>query len=576
MAHKHRRVAVLRAFIMEIQMPQQNAIYSMESTREVAGFMDSVIETIENNGDGAAVLDGIKNEAGVSAPKHLGVLLSEIPDKAHQQIFDSVADGAQIYKREHGVWPTADVTEAALQQALVASRGLRSDLSILLDSASSSAHDQMSLQPNRAVVAILSMFSEAIPFAGYLPIDIGSNEARLAILSHTAGSTYGDYTKGGLLDGTAGGGVYTSSQRMVKFTPTGTGPFTSRFSQVNLSSTPGYCDPAGTGIPVLRGRTIVFINGLVAAADISTGSSATSPISGVITLPGTSTAITVTGAVTIASGDITVSLSSALPAGSEMVAQTVIDYETSPALMPSLGVNATVYPIYANPWRVSTGITIDAASQISNELGLDGASEALLGIRAQMAQERHYQALRMAYNLGKNNNAAFDFAFQTRSQQMVRAQIWQDFQAELGNADQKMANATMDHGITHIYCPAFVCAQFLGLGRDMFEPSGLYARPSIYRVGRLFGKYDIYYDPRIATQNDTTLQTAELVAVGRSTQVARNPVVLGDAVAATFLDLNMQKDLIKNAAVYGRDFTVTNPHQPSALGCARISITGMK
>ena len=70
-----------------------------------------------------------------------------------------------------------------------------------MDSATSMHHDPISLQPNRAVVAILSAAGEPIPFAHYLPADIGSNQAILAIMNHRAGNTFGAYEQDGLMDG---------------------------------------------------------------------------------------------------------------------------------------------------------------------------------------------------------------------------------------------------------------------------------------------------------------------------------------------------------------------------------------
>ena len=108
----------------------------------------------------------------------------------------------------------------------------------------------------------------------------------------------------------------------------------------------------------------------------------------------------------------------------------------------------------------------------------------------------------------------------------------------------------------------------------MFVPSGVAARAGVYRIGRLFGKYDCYYSPKVVSQA-TDRTTAKVLAVGRSTNVARCPIVLGDAVAPTFLDLNMNDDLKAQQALYSRDFTKVNPHQPSALGCALINITNL-
>ena len=84
----------------------------------------------------------------------------------------------------------------------------------------------------------------------------------------------------------------------------------------------------------------------------------------------------------------------------------------------------------------------------------------------------------------------------------------------------------------------------------------------------------MYYSPKVVSQS-ADLKAATLLAVGRSTNVARCPVVLGDAVSPTYLGLGMVNDLQSKAAMYARDFTVVNPHEPSALGCAVIEVTNM-
>ena len=550
--------------------------YSTARTNEVAGFLDAVAA---QGGNTEAVLDGIRNEATIQAPEALKEVLGKVSERDEKRVLDAVQVGVERFTAEHGTAPTADVVEAALQQGVAAYDLWGPDGKMKLDavanSASSSHSESASLQPNRAVVAILSAIAEAIPVAGYLPVDIASNQAKLAILSHVAGSAYGDYTVGGIMDGVSAGGIYASSSRMVKFDHSGAAPYTGKFTQSNLAADPGYCDAAGTGVPVLRGRTILYVNGRIAATDFgqSQSSGATTVLSGSIKIGGVDTAIT--GTVNPTTGAISLgTVTPDFPAGTAVEAQAFVDYEAAPALIPSVLVRADTFDLYANPWRVMTSITIDSSTQLRNELGLDGSSEALMAIRTQMAQERHYQALRMAAALGKNNAKQFDFQWSARSAQMNRAQIWQDLQAKLGVVDQKMCEDTMDHGVTHYYVGSFLANIMQSLGADMFTPSGVTARPGIYRVGKLFGKYEIYFSPKVVTQA-TDLTTAKMIGIGRSSQVARCPIILGDAVAPTFLDLNMQSDLKRNAAMYARDITAVNPHEPSALGCAEVELVGL-
>lgn len=554
-------------------MPK-TTLYSNQRTRDVADFMDRLHLLKSDGATTEAILDSAKNDSAVQLPDTLKTLLGEIGDnKANEvRILDSVSMGIDAFVQEHGVEPTADVVESAINQGHVAFRGLRADGTIL-DSATSAHSDPMSLQPNRAVVSILAAIAEACPFAGYLPVDIGSNEGRLAIVSHIAGTSYGDYASGALLDGVGAGGVFSSAQRAIHFTTTGAAPYNGQFTATNLTSDPGYCDPAGTGVPVLRGRTIIFINGIPVAQDAPTGSGGTSAFSGAVTMPD-GTQLSIAGTVTLATGAVTITAPNLNLNSYEVTAQGFIDYEQAPALIPKAQLNATVYPIFANPSRIMTGITVDAAGQFRNELGLDGMSEALLAVRNQMAQERHYLALRQAYRLGANNIQAYNFNITAQGVYKTRAMIWQDFAALLGQVDQVMANQTMDHGISHLYVTAFVAGQLPSLPPELFTPSGVQVRPGIYRVGRLFGKYEVYYSPKVISQS-TDLKTAEILAIGRSNQPGRCPIIFGDAIAPTFLDLNMQTDLVKNAAIYSRDFTVVNPHMPSALGAARINVSGL-
>jgi hypothetical protein len=99
-------------------------------------------------------------------------------------------------------------------------------------------------------------------------------------------------------------------------------------------------------------------------------------------------------------------------------------------------------------------------------------------------------------------------------------------------------------------------------------------RPGIYRIGRLFCLYDVYFTPYVAFDS-TDGTTATIIGIGRSSQVARCPFVLGDAVPPTVNPIPMNVDQISGAAFYARNFTAVNPHQPSSMGACIFTITNM-
>ena len=85
---------------------------------------------------------------------------------------------------------------------------------LALDSATTEHHDAHSLQAARPIIAILGTASDAVPFANYLPADIKSNEARLAIVSSYAGKEYGGYKVNDNMDGENSGRLYAHSGRV--------------------------------------------------------------------------------------------------------------------------------------------------------------------------------------------------------------------------------------------------------------------------------------------------------------------------------------------------------------------------
>lgn len=549
--------------------------YFKRETAEVAQFVDSLKENAAPGGtfDSAAAADFIATAAnqntGVKVPVTLQAVLDECKDEDSNRVTRAILDGVSAYESQHGVSAPADVIEQALHLAYATTDGARRKFS--LDSASSAHHDQISLQPNRAVVAILSAMGDAIPFAHYLPADIGSNEAILAIMSHNAGNTFGRYAQNGLMDGTLSGDTYISSSRVHTSTPAAAdGAVTGKLTTVQTNS--DTCDQGGTAVKLLRGRTLVYVNGVMAAKEPADSSgSGNSPISGNITIAGTSYAIG--GTINTDTGVYALTTTPKMPDTIPVTVEGFIDFERDASVVPSIITAVNTFRLHAKPWRVTTRQTIDSRTQMANELGLDPYSESVIAIQAQFANERHYEVLAKARRLAANNQVTYNFDWTNRSQQMNRAALWQDFGSALAGASQQMAVDTMNHGITHLYVGKDIASQWMSLPRDMFEPSGISERPGIFRIGRLFGRFDVYYTPKEVNEQ---ADAGQVLCVGRATDVTRNPFILGDAVPPTVVPLAVGSDLNQGAGFYARNFTAVNPHGPSSLGCAVINITDLR
>lgn len=554
----------------------RHSVYHKRETAEVAQFVETLKNEAAKGGvfDSAAADDFVStaiNQSGsVKVPEKLKIVLDEADDKTAAMVTRAIFDGANTYERMHGAPAPADLLEQAIHLAYGTSNEARR---AMLDSASSNASDPLSLQPNRAVVAILTTLSEAIPFAHYLPADIQSNEAKLAIMTHQAGKDYGRYTQGALMDGAFSGDTYISSSRehkceIVLDAGNPTGAITGKLTSIQTDG--DTCNPAAPEVKLLRGRSLVYVNGLIAAREVSGTGTGPSVVSGQTNIAGTVHQIS--GTVHPDTGVIALVSTPPMAATNSVVVEGFIDYERAPELTPSIVTAVDTFQLFAKPWRVTTHQTIDSRTQMANELGLDPYSEGVIGIQAQFANERHYEVLRKAKRLAKQNTDTFNFNWSNAGDFKVRADVWRDFGSVLGAASQRMAIATLNHGITHLYVGEKIAAQLSSLQNDIWEPSGIVERPGIFRLGRLFGRYDVYYTPKEVTES---ADAAEILCVGRATDVTRNPFVLGDAVAPTVIPLAVNADMKTGAAFYARNFTAVNPHQPSAMGCALITVTDL-
>ena len=544
--------------------------YHKQSTIQADNFLSGLkdnAQTTTGTFDSAAA-ESFVNEAlsqnTIEVPATLQGVLDSVSDKESGYVLRAILDGAAAYEAAHGQSMPADVLEQALHSAYSTTPDGQK---AALDSTGNSLQSAQSYQSNRAIVAILTTTTEAIPFVHYLPADIKSNQAKLAILEHVTGSESGLYKESSLLDGANSGDRYISSARDHVLTHGEGGALTGKITAIQ--ATADTCDPQGKAAKLVRGATIIYVNGLKAAQEVGS-KSVNSPIAGAVTIGNTNYAIS--GSVNTDNGEITLAVNPALPTTVEVLAEGFIDYERQEDLTPSIITTVETFDLFANSWRALTRQSIDSRTQMANELGLDSYSEGVIAIQAQFANERHYDVIRKARRVAVCNRETFDFNWVGAGDYKVRADIWRDFSSALGAVSQKMALLTMNHGVTHLYVGEKIAAQMQGLPADIWQPSGISARPGIYRAGRLFGKYDVYYTPRGVHED---AEGAEILCIGQASDVTRNAFILGDAVAPTVIPLATNSDLKTGAGYYARNFTAVNPHKHSAQGAALITVTNL-
>ncbi|WP_426237461.1 hypothetical protein [Pseudomonas sp. TWP3-2] len=532
-------------------------------SRGNGNMLDSTSDTAVN-----AIGEAIKNPDDM-LPARMAPLMAAVDEKHRPQILASLLDGIRRFQYEHGFMPSADMIDSALSQGLSVADGSAGVLpgGATLDSVSNSLQGTpLSHQPNRISVAICGGLAESMPFGAYLPSDLSSNESKLAIVNSVAGSNFGAHKDGDILDGVNSGQHYISAERSV-VAELAVDRATATFAfKTDLAGT-------GAGVPLIPTRTYVKVNGLKVAIEINpNATTAARQIAGQVNVrkaDGTVTTHGISGSVTYGAGTGSLGFAPALPADVVVKVVGFIDYEAKPELTPTIKTKAESFSLFCTEQRVLMQVTPGARSQAQNELGADFLTVSVNSARRQWANERYYLALEKIREVAAITGKMFDFDAANQLLQKSRAQRWRDFAAFLGEVDQEVANNTMEYGISMLFVGKKGASNFRTMGADDFTPSGVQARPGIYRVGRYKNQYDVYYTPRHVNETATSL---EMLAIGRAAQVARNPVVFSDALAPTLIPLGILSDLKSGAALYGRSLTEINPHDLSAMGCALITV----
>ncbi|NWA11939.1 hypothetical protein [Pseudomonas gingeri] len=554
-------------------MPHVN-VYAPDTTLE--SDEQKVNELLRLSSDGGNMLDST-SQASVGAigealknpddllPARMSPLMAAVDEKHRPQILASLLDGIARFRYEHGFNPSADMIDSALAMGLSVADGSAKIIpgsEATLDSASSSLQSTpLSHQPNRIAVALVGGLAESLPFGAYLPSDLSSSESKLAIINSGAGSNFGEYKDGDILDGINSGKSFINPERTVLAVLSG--DRTTATFAFKAQSAGG-----GAAIPVVPTRTYVKIGGFKVAVEFNPNeTTAERQIAGQVNIDGQNYSIN--GKVAFAAGTGNLTFGAALPADTVVKVTGFVDYEAKPELTPSIKTTAKSYSLFCTEQRVLMQVAPGARNQAQNELGTDFLTVAVNSARRQAANERYYLALGKVREVAERTGKVFDFDAANQLLQKSRAQRWRDFAAFLGEVDQLVANNTMEYGLSMLYVGAKGASNFRTMGADDFVPSGVQARPGVYRVGRYKNQLDVYYTPYHVNETETDL---EMIGVGRAAQVARNPIVFSDALALTLIPLGVLSDLKQGTALYGRNLTEVNPHDPSAMGCALITV----
>ena len=508
--------------------------------------------------------------------------------------FDGISEGIIEYKRRNGGGePSAHVVAAALTAASLPFGG--ADLydattEPTFDSLSLGHHEALSIVPGAVQVVITYGISNSLPLVTMLPNPMGSNELPIVSGKAVAGMNMGVMRKGDAMDGDKAGMPYTENRHILNMDKGATGAFSltthvayNASVKASDKTTQFIADTTSPKAPFLGGRVSIFVKGIKIASDENRNHKT---LSGVSTLQpikkvkvGANTYIVTSATADLETHKISVQFdisAGAEPAAGDVTAEFFFDYERKDdngnqiLREPSIDMEFGHQSIYAFPNRSRSVATIDAITQLMNELGLNWFAAAQTIAMQKQYFEQTGRLLRTAVNMCLSNQdpetgrvVQFNFTKGGISPTNI-AEAFANVNITLGIARTRLSTAiNIAVGAYDLYVSDRGQAFFSGLGAEQYEPTGESAgdQYSVYRICKLKTTgANIYYVPKsmgVFNESGATT-TAHALLVPRPTIPAQAPFVGMVAVPPMVMTSNGNA-YEKDVAIYSRTAAEVNP-----------------
>lgn len=517
-------------------------------------------------------------------------------DKALQHIFDGLEMGIEEYQRRNGGDnPPIESIYAGMAMAyngfIENSKDPEAQKAIAqYDKLSFDHHESLSVVPAAIQVTLMTNIASSLPIVAQLPNPIGSNEVPLLFGQTTANMRMGVFDAGDLIDGSKAGLPYLENRHtLVMEAGAGAGEFeiTSRVGYTAQKDANGatkfVIDDSTKVAPYLGGRVVILVKGVPVGRDDSKSHATKSGISFIQPIDGQAVEIdgkkylVKSGKADLDNHTVTVTFDTAAgneaPAQDEVEVQLVFDYERKNAegrlilTPPGLDLTYGAYSIYASPMRAFISASIDAITQMRNELGLDWNGAVLAIVqqkynleqtarllrdtrRACLMQQKHSYIIDLDKDGIQFNSVEGKLAAAKGSLLKAKVSITQMTNRAVGAVDYYVSDAG--------------ALYFSSMDANNFRPTGVaYGdSSSIYRIGTLADGTNVYYIPDSLGVFDNTTnngKNAEILVLPRPAVPETAPFIGMTAVPPIALTANGEM-FEEQVGVYARISAERNPN----------------
>lgn len=565
------------------------------ATRRFMRLLDNNANTDVATFDSMLAETGNRDQAFSDLPQAAQRILSHPSIEADKQIvFDGIADGIAEYQhRNGGELPAAHVISAALTSAagmIDVFERKQSTGDSAFDSLSFSHHEALSVVPAAVQVTIASGIANALPLVTMLPNPTGSNELPIVFGTAVADSNMGVMRRGDLLDGDKAGMPYLENRHTLVMEKGVSGAFSleshvAYTKQVRSNGTVKFVvDKSSPKAPFLGGRVAVMVKGIEIANDkhrdhpTTKGTSTLQPL-GEIQI-GTEKFKVTTATASLDTHEVNVQFDVSggftEPAADDVTVEIIFDFERRDSngnfilRAPGTDMEFLNRSIFAFPSRARSVATIDAITQLQNELNISWYAAAQMIMIQRYYFEQNGRLLRTAVNMALSSQdpkhgRVIQFDFNTNGVSPTNiADAVSKINLTLGQARTRLSTAiNMAIGGYDVYVSTRGAVFFSALGGENYEPTdAAYGdQYSIYRIGRLKNTgANVYYVPDSLGVFDESSSdtTAHALVVPRPNVPTQAPFVGFVAVPPMILSSSADA-FTKDVAVYSRMAAEVNP-----------------
>lgn len=458
------------------------------------------------------------------------------------------ARALQGYERKYGHLPSADLLASchkSVENALLLTTGKGNAGGIFESAADDFAgKDGMSKSEgialrDRLVSLVLPIWLQTISanMVTFIPGDF--NQSIFYRIKRVAGSTFGNYVKGQLLDWDFDG-QYSVMDQLVKLTDAD-----GSTTKWTFDSKTKY----GVVYPFKAKRTRIYVDHSIVAEDNGSGSIVGTFIQG-------STSVVVSGTVNYATGNVEATFSVAPTSGLEIHLGYDVDIEQDPTLIPRVDHVMATHTLYPHESAITGNATTQALWALRRELGQDIDNLTMQTLRNVLAADKDRKHLN-AMLFAAKDNVEWDKKVPTA---LTKDEHYATVKAALMDVDAKLAKGNGVSGLVGIVAGTEAANVFRYLHTDFIQVAPDYhftAQP--HYVGRLWHQWDLYCNPNMDA--NTCLCFAKGPDHGQTAFVA------GDAVPALTFRHPVMGDLNQRATMWDLAYRDMQPFDGEKYLC---------